>query len=147
MRYLILVFSLLISSPSLSETRTYTDGQGIRVYHTLFNSLMMEPEAANALGLTRAGDVASLTVALTKPQGDNRFSLGRPGLLRAWSKNILGQEEELSFVTVEEGDVVYYIAQIDHTNNETLRIKILAGFDDGSRAEAIFHQQMYVEND
>ena len=147
MRALLFSLLLVVSTHSFAQTQTYTDGQGIRIYHTLFNSLMMEPAAANALNLTRAPNVASLTVALTKPLGEDRFSLGQPGLLRAWSKNILGQEEELEFVTVEEGDVVYYIAQVRHSNNETLRIKILAGFEDGSRAEALFHQQMYVEND
>jgi len=147
MRPLILCLALLLALPLQAQTNNLTDGQGIRIYHTLFNSLMMEPSAAKALRLTRAPNVASLTVALSKPLGDDQYSLGRPGLIRAWAKNILGQEEELNFVTVEEGEVTYYIAQVQHSNNETLRIKILAGFDDGSRAEALFHQQMYVEND
>lgn len=141
-----ILFFLAVLVTPLVHANSYTDGNGIRLYHTLFNSQMMDAQAANALGLERAPDVATLTVALTKPLEDGTFSLGREGLLRAWVLNIVGQRTDLDFTPVVEGDVTYYIAQIKHTHRETLRVFILGGFEDGSRAETSFHQVMYVED-
>lgn len=147
MTRIFLLLLCLVAAPALAQNKLYSDGNGIRIYHTLFNSQMMEASAANALGLVRAPNMATLTVALTKPEGVDQFSLGKPGLLRAHILNILGQRTELEFTPVNEGEVTYYIAQIRYTDRETLRVFILAGFDDGSRGEATFHQQMYIDDE
>lgn len=147
MRFVLLLVTLLAMPSAFAQNKLFTDGNGIRVYHTLFNSQMMDRQSAEALGLVRAPNMATLTVALTAPEGQGRFSLGREGLLRAHVLNILGQRTDLVFTPVHEGDVTYYIAQLRHTDRETLRVYILAGFDDGSRADISFHQQMYVEDE
>ncbi len=147
MKYFLSIMLFVCSFNALAQPSTYIDGNGIRMYHTLFNSQMMDATAANALNLKRAPNVATLTISLSKPLGDGSFSLGQKGLIKAYALNILGQRTDFEFIPVDEGDVTYYLAQIRYSDRETLRVFILAGFENGARVSTEFNQQMYVEHD
>jgi len=148
MRPLFAIFLLfIISGFAIAAPQGHTDAPGIRMYHSLFNSKLMDKKAAAALDLVRADDVATLTIALTQPLDNGQFSLGKAGLLKAHTLNVRGQRKDLEFTTVSEGEVTYYIAQIRHNKDDLLRFFIIAGFEDGARVSTKFNQRMYLDND
>ncbi len=57
--------------------------------------------------------------------------------------NLLGQMTVLDFREVKEGDAVYYLAEIRHTDRETLRFKVTVAMPDGKERELEFQQQMF----
>jgi len=148
MRSILAFFALiLLSSAVLAAPQGHTDAPGIRMYHSLFNSKLLDKKAATSLDLVRANDVATLTIALTKPLDKGQFSLGKPGLLKAHTLNVRGQRKDLEFTAVNEGEITYYIAQVRHSKDEVLRFFIIAGFDDGARVSTKFNQRMYLGDD
>ena len=61
--------------------------------------------------------------------------------------NLLGQISPLEFREVKEGDAIYYLAALKHTNQETLRFRVSLMMPDGIRRELKFQQKVYWGND
>lgn len=59
------------------------------------------------------------------------------------SKNLLSQEVDLEFREVREGPAIYYLAEVRHTDRETLRFRIEVTTPDGEVRELSFQQQMF----
>lgn len=57
--------------------------------------------------------------------------------------NLLGQIATLEFREVREGEALYYLAEIRHTDRETLRFKVAVRTPDGVERELRFQQQMF----
>lgn len=57
--------------------------------------------------------------------------------------NLLSQVSELDFREIREGDAIYYLAEIRHTDRETLRFKVAVRTPDGTDREFAFQQQMF----
>lgn len=57
--------------------------------------------------------------------------------------NLLSQMTELDFREVREGDAIYYLAEVRHTDRETLRFKVTVRTPDGADRELSFQQQMF----
>jgi len=58
-------------------------------------------------------------------------------------KNLLSQETELDFREVREGPAIYYLAEVRHTDRETLRFRIEVTTPDGEARTLEFQQQMF----
>ena len=59
------------------------------------------------------------------------------------TKNLLSQEVDLEFREVREGPAIYYLAEVRHTDRETLRFRIEVTTPDGEIRELAFQQQMF----
>lgn len=57
--------------------------------------------------------------------------------------NLLSQVVELEFREVREGDAIYYLAEIRHTDRETLRFLANVVTPDGVERQLRFQQQMF----
>ena len=61
------------------------------------------------------------------------------------TKNLLEQNQTLNFSLVEEGPAIYYLAVLNHADEEYHRIEIGVELPDGNRETIAFQQKMYWE--
>jgi len=66
-----------------------------------------------------------------------------PVQLTGTVKNLLSQEADLDFREVREGPAIYYLAEVRHTDRETLRFRIEVTTPDGEVRALEFQQQMF----
>jgi hypothetical protein len=57
--------------------------------------------------------------------------------------NLLGQKQDFTFRKVQEGDAIYYLAELLHSDEDVHRLKIQIQLANGRRSEINFNQKMY----
>lgn len=114
------------------------------VHFSVFNSTFLTPDAANAAGLTRARDQVLINISVT----DNRNAggVGQAAEVSGTATNLIQQQRVLSFKTITEGDAVYYIAPLRHTNEEVMNFAIdVRPAGDAEAFTLRFSRTLYVE--
>lgn len=94
-----------------------------KVHYSVFNSTFLQPEIAQAYNLVRARDQVLVNISVNKTQ-EGTTSLGLPVEISGFASNLMQQRQTLDFVEIAEGDATYYIAPLEHTNEETYNFTI-----------------------
>lgn len=114
---LIALLTLLLALPAWAE-RKHSFGE-YDIHYIAFNSGFLQPEIAKAAGLVRSKTQGVLNISVLKA--------GKPSvaLVSGTVKNLLGQEQPLTFRQLTEGDeAIYYLAQFPFDSRETLRFAL-----------------------
>ena len=80
-------------------------GDGYRIVYSAFNSTFLQPEVADSYQLRRSRDAGLVNIAVV--DSDNRT---HPAGLSGRASNIFQQQQTLEFLTIDEGDAIYYLA-------------------------------------
>ena len=64
-------------------------------------------------------------------------------ILSGDSSNLLGQTQELNFRKVQEGDAIYYLAELLHSDEDVQRLNIQVQLANGRQDQIKFNQKMY----
>ncbi len=112
-----------------------------QVHHIAFPSTFIQAKTAKALDLKRRKDVALINISVLNKQDKKPLK----AILTGTAKNLLGQLKELEFIEVDEGDAVYYLAQISYSNEEVWRFKVDIKTPDGQTQTLKFKQKFYVD--
>ena len=139
---------LLCLAAALTGTLTGTRAQAEQlerlgdwdVHYVVIRTSFLKPEIAAKHGIVRGADRALLNISVI---GDD----GKPvvATLSGRVRNLLEQDTPLEFQEVREGDAVYYLAQIRHTDREILRFYVDIRPPDGTVQRLEFQQQMYQD--
>jgi hypothetical protein len=113
---LIFLVALCVSSSKANVDNAYVE-RGYKVIYSVFNSKFLTPEISAQYGLKRNDDLTLLNIVVTK-DGQEVQTLGMPADIEGSARNLLQQNQQLEFLTVNEGSTVYYIAPIKHLNQE-----------------------------
>lgn len=146
---LLLVFLSALPALSTAQNQRTTETGFTRfaehtVYHSVFSSTAIRPEIAVLHGLTRAGNHMLVNVALVS--NDRQFG-GEPAHVSGSVSNLLNQRRELNFKTIDEGDVVYYLAPVRVTEQDTLHFTLKVAPESGASAyEVKFTKRVYVNH-
>jgi hypothetical protein len=62
------------------------------------------------------------------------------------SRNLLGQRQSFDFRQVREGDAIYYLAELLHSDEELHRITLDVALATGQQSQIKFNQKMYWDN-
>lgn len=128
------------SSPELGFTRF----EEHTVYHSVFSSTAIQPEIAQIHGITRAANQVLVNVALVS---NDREVGGEPARVSGTVANLMQQQRELKFKTIDEGKVVYYLAPLRVTDRDTLHFTLQVEPESGARPyEVKFTKRVYVNN-
>ncbi len=119
---IMLLITLLSPTSHADVERTYVD-RGYKVIYSVFNSKFLTPEISAQYGLKRNDDLTLLNVVVTK-DGKEVETLGLPATLEGSARNLLQQKQQLEFLTIKEGDTVYYIAPVKHHNQEVFNFNL-----------------------
>lgn len=120
---LVLVTAVLVSASAWSDNRTEFDDYVI--YHSAIPSTFISPEIAEEYNLTRSRTIGILNVSIHARDGENddKFKAVAASLDGSMT-NEAQQRDSLSFKRVREGDAVYYLAQFQYRDGNSLDFEL-----------------------
>jgi len=114
----------------------------MNVHYMAIGSTFFTPEIAKVYGITRSryNGLINISVLDNSQEGTPAKTVSISGK----AKNNLGQFKDLDFQEVKEGNAIYYLAQVNYRNEETLHFDIM--INDGKEKQQLkFSQIFYVD--
>jgi hypothetical protein len=112
-----------------------------QVHYIAFPSTFIQPKIAKAYNLERSGYKGIVNISILKNDADKT---AQTATLTGTAKNLLGNKQTLTFKEVKEGDSIYYLAQVNYTNEEILRFEI--EIQQSNQFQKLqFQQKFYVD--
>ena len=111
-----------------------------QVHYIAFPSTVLQPQIAKHYGIERSNYNAVINISVLDKQTKKAQKVAISGV----AKNLVGQNNNLKFKEVIDGDAIYYIATLNYSNEETFRFVLDIRGD--KRSEKLnFHQKLYVD--
>ena len=136
-----LFFALFSSYVSAENSKQFGD---YVIHYNAFRSDTLTPEIAKAYSLTRRNNRMVVNITVQKKDGD----ASRPvkAKVSGFASNLTGQIKELQFKEVHDGEAIYYLAQTQVSNHETLKFDITATpAGESLVAKVKFKQKFYTD--
>lgn len=112
-----------------------------QVHYIAFPSTFIQPQIAKTYGLERSGYKGVVNISVLK---NNSTKAAQTAKLSGTAKNLLGNKQTLTFKEIKEGDSIYYLAQVNYTNEEILRFDV--EIQQGNQTQKLkFQQKFYVD--
>ena len=108
------------------------------VHYIVVPTSFFNTDIATQYNIVRGKDRALMNISVLNEEG-----VPVQALIEGYMTNLLGQQQRLDFKEVTEGDAVYYLAPIKHTDRETLRFTVEIATPDDQTHQLKFQQQMY----
>lgn len=124
MFYRNLLFPLLLLMVGMPlQAEQYKDFDDYRVHYNAFNSDMLSPEVAKGYGLSRSSYEAVVNITVQKK---GKLGVYEPFKAKVTGKSgdITGKVSKLKIKEINEGPVVYYLAELPITNGQKLKFDI-----------------------
>ena len=110
------------------------------VHYIAFPSTFIQPNIAKNYDLDRSPSKGVINISVLK----NSDKTAQTATLTGTARNLLGNSKQLEFKEVIEGDAIYYLAQIDYSNEEIYRFNIEIN-KNGQIQTLKFQQKFYVD--
>ena len=139
------LMALLGSTPIISFAENSLNFGDYVVHFNAFRSDSLTPEIAKAYQLTRRNNRMVVNITVQK-----RLEEGKTQPVKAnvtgFASNLTGQVKNLEFREIHDGDAIYYLAQSQIANRETLKFDIKA-IPEGETisAKVKFKQQFFTD--
>jgi hypothetical protein len=137
------ILILLLSALSFNSHAENMKKMGsMDVHYMALGATFLTPEIAKAYGIERSRFNALINISVL----DNSIK-GTPAkvvTITGSAQNLAGQNKSLAFEQVKEGQSIYYLAQVNYRNNETIRFKLT--ISDGKETHQLeFSQKFYTD--
>ncbi|GGW50352.1 DUF4426 domain-containing protein [Alishewanella tabrizica] len=110
------------------------------IHYIAFNSTFLTPDVARAANLSRNKNNAIINISVLDTQTQQAQAVTIGGIAR----NLLGQQRDLVFREIKDGDAIYYIAVMPFRNEEQLRFSL--DIRQGTKRQQLnFEQKLYTE--
>ncbi|TMM46842.1 DUF4426 domain-containing protein [Colwellia ponticola] len=139
---LLFAFSLSLCMMATVNAENMKKLGSMNVHYMAIGSTFFTPEVAKAYGITRSryNGLVNISVLDNSQPGHPAKVVSITGE----AKNNLGQFKDLEFTEVKEGEAIYYLAQVNYSNEETLHFTIM--LNDGKEKQQLkFSQIFYVD--
>lgn len=132
------LIALIFSAQNHAEQKV-TAGDN-EIHYIVFPTTFLRPNIAAQYNIPRGQNRALVNVSILDKEGHATRAdvTGR-------SRNLLGQNQSLDFSMVEEGPAIYYLALLNHADEEVHRVEIDVALPDGTSKNISFQQKMYWE--
>ncbi len=114
--------------------------QNHTVHYNAFPTDSLPAEMTKKYHLKRSKNIALVNISIIKNAASIQFQ-GVQSTVTGVLKNLMGQEKQLSFQEVHEGEAFYYIAQVAVEGNEVVTFKIKIKTSDGEDYSLKFTKQ------
>ena len=143
----IALFLLFLLSPLASHSvESVEEAGGYRLHYRIFNSVLLTQPVVKAHQLIRRENQVYINIAMTELDEAGNESLGREAIITGQAKNLLGQIRELQFQKIDEQGVIYYLAPLQHSNEEVFHFDIQARPAPGeNQIQVRFTRKLFVE--
>lgn len=133
-----LLASLVLTSHAYAEQKQQLGDWD--VHYIAFNSTFLTPQVAKAANLSRNKNNAIINISVLESQTQQAQAVQIGGIAR----NLLGQQRDLVFREVRDGDAIYYIAVMPFRNEEQFRFSL--DIRQGNKRQQLnFEQKLYTE--
>jgi hypothetical protein len=137
--FIILVSLTLVSNVFAENMKKLGSMQ---VHYMAINATFLTPKVAKAYDIERSRFNGLINISVlndTKPS-----TPAKAVTIQGTARNDIGQIKTLEFDEVKEGDAIYYLAQVNYTNEETFYFDIT--ISDGKETHQLkFKQKFYVD--
>ncbi|TWX48365.1 DUF4426 domain-containing protein [Colwellia hornerae] len=137
--FIILVSLTLVSNVFAENMKKMGSMQ---VHYMAINATFLTPKVAKAYDIERSRFNGLINISVlddTKPS-----TPAKAVTIQGKARNDIGQIKTLEFDEVKEGDAIYYLAQVNYTNEETFYFDIT--ISDGKETHQLkFKQKFYVD--
>jgi hypothetical protein len=135
------ILTLLIALlPATSYAEQKVTSGAYEIHYIVIPTTFLRPAIASQYNIPRGKNRALVNVSVLTRDGNPVKSA-----LTGRTKNLLEQSQTLNFSLVEEGPAIYYLAVLNHADEEYHRIEIRVELPDGNRETIAFQQKMYWE--
>jgi len=135
-----LMLTLFISQNAHAENMKKLGN--MNVHYIAVGSTFFTPQIAKAYGITRSRFNGLINISVLDNSQKN--TPAKSVSITSKAKNNLGQFKTLEFTEVKEGDAIYYLAQVNYRNEETIHFDIM--INDGKEKQQLkFSQKFYVD--
>lgn len=143
MKHIVIFFCFIFSSLSYAEQKQ-SFGE-LELHYNVFESTFLLPKIAQQYDFIRSKGRGLLNIAVIKPS-KTELPQSIPAIVSGTVTNLIGQIVKLNFVTIDEGNAIYYIAAFTKTDDEILRFKIDAKLNADSVPMTVkFQKHVYVD--
>ena len=135
------LLSTMLISTAVSAENMKKMGK-MNIHYMAIGATFFTPEIAKAYGIERSkyNGLVNISVLDNSKQGTPAKTVSITGTAR----NLADQKKTLSFKEVREGDAIYYLAEVDYRNDETIRFDLT--ITDGEETHQLeFSQKFYVD--
>lgn len=133
-----LAILLVLSGAAVAEQKL--DFDGYELHYVVIPTTFLDAKTAKKYELIRARDRALVNLSLLK-DGEGLVVPKLTGTV----KNLLSQIQTLRFTEVIEGDAVYYLADLKHSDEDILTFTVVVTPPGAEPTELTFQQKMYVK--
>ncbi|MBA6264518.1 MAG: DUF4426 domain-containing protein [Colwellia sp.] len=137
--FIILVSLTLISNVFAENVKKMGSMQ---VHYMAINATFLTPKIAKAYNIERSRFNGLINISVLDDSKESRPA--KAVSIQGKARNDIGQIKTLEFDEVKEGDAIYYLAQVNYTNEETFYFDIT--ISDGKETHQLkFKQKFYVD--
>ncbi|MEM1435363.1 MAG: DUF4426 domain-containing protein [Pseudomonadota bacterium] len=116
------------------------DFNGYELHYVVIPTTFLDAKTSAKYEITRARDRALVNLSLLR-EGEGLTVEALTGTV----KNLLSQTQTLRFTEVIEGDAVYYLAELKHSDRDILTFDVVVTPPNGTATELTFQQKMYAD--
>jgi len=136
---------LLGALPSSAFAENSLDFGDYTVHFNAFRSDTLTPEIAKAYQLTRRNNRMVVNITVRKRGANNQTSPSK-AKVTGFANNLSSQIKNLKFREIHDGEAIYYLAQAQVSNRETLKFDIkVTPAGETITAKVKFKQQFYTD--
>ncbi|MDH5765312.1 MAG: DUF4426 domain-containing protein [Gammaproteobacteria bacterium] len=140
-----LLLTLLGILPSTAIAENSLNFGDYVVHFNAFRSDSLTPEIAKAYQLTRRNNRMVVNITVLKRLADNKTQPVKAAVT-GFASNLTGQVKNLEFREIFDGEAIYYLAQAQIANRETLKFDIKAVPENETiSAKVKFKQQFFTD--
>ena len=142
--YTLCALILIFCSSSAMAEQMVSHGDYM-IHYNAFNSSFLQPNVAQAYGISRSKFKALLNISVLKKLDDGST---KPvtAVISGGVTNLISQNQALSFNKIVESNAVYYLADFTFTDDQVLRFKLKVQPEPNQPAYNInFEQRFYVD--
>jgi len=111
------------------------------VHYIIIPTTFLESEIADQYNVARARNRALINVSIL-----NKNNQAVTANISGRSRNLLGQTQNFDFRKVQEGEAIYYLAELLHSDEDMQRVTLEVTLSSGRRGQIKFNQKMYLED-
>jgi len=138
--FLIILVSLTCVSNVFAENMKKMGS--MQIHYMALNATFLTPKVAKAYNIERSRFNGLINISVL--DDTKKSTPAKTVSIRGKARNDLGQIKNLEFDEVKEGDAIYYLAQLNYTDEETFYFDIT--ISDGKETHQLkFKQKFYVD--
>lgn len=133
------LFSLaLLLNPAQAEQKQQLGSWD--VHYILMPTTLLDAEIASAYQLNRSRNYQLLNISVL----DQQTQQAQQVELRGSAVNLAGQQQQLTFRAIKDGNALYYLAGVEARSEQKMKISITISQGD-QQQQLVFSQDVYPE--